>query len=143
MTRRIVFASRNRQKFEEMRFLFQDFPVELLFGGDFSALAVEETGDSYSANALLKAGRGRKSFAARPGDDSGLEVEALALGTWASLGADRPFRRGTYRVASAAPRRTGGATGPVRRGADLLHSEGRALFFPLPRRVHGAYRPRS
>lgn len=81
MTRRIVFASRNRQKFEEMRFLFQDFPVELLFGGDFSALAVEETGDSYSANALLKA-RAWAEEVRLPalGDDSGLEVEALAWG---------------------------------------------------------------
>jgi XTP/dITP diphosphohydrolase len=79
MTRRIVFASRNRQKFEEMRFLFQDFPVELLFGGDFSALAVEETGDSYSANALLKARAWAEELCLPAlGDDSGLEVEALA-----------------------------------------------------------------
>ena len=81
MTRRIVFASRNKQKFEEMQFLFRDFPVELLFGGDFSALAVEETGDSYSANALLKA-RAWAEEVRLPalGDDSGLEVEALAWG---------------------------------------------------------------
>ncbi len=71
---RIVFASRNVGKAAEVGALLPE--VELLGGLD--GPSVEETGETYAANALLKA----RSWARVTGlpalaDDSGLEVEAL------------------------------------------------------------------
>ena len=71
---RIVFASHNAGKAAEVRNLLPG--VELL--GGVAGPAVEETGSTYGANALLKA----RSWAWATGlpalaDDSGLEVRAL------------------------------------------------------------------
>ena len=79
-TVRIVVATRNRNKLAELRRILAGSPVELE-GLDAwpECPEVEETGDSFEENAILKA-----SFAARftgltaLADDSGLEVDALA-----------------------------------------------------------------
>lgn len=76
---KIVLASGNKNKYREMKEEFQPLGIELLFGGDFAdAPEIEETGDTYRENALLKA-RGWTAFSgmAAMSDDSGLEVEAL------------------------------------------------------------------
>lgn len=81
MTMRIVFASRNRSKYEEMKAFFEDAPAELLFGGDVSDLSVEENGDSYAANALLKARAwAKETHLPSLADDSGLEIAVLSWG---------------------------------------------------------------
>ena len=75
----IVFASGNRGKFKEMREQLAPSGVELLFGGDLDGPHdIEETGESYAENALIKA----RAWAEATGlpalaDDSGLEVAAL------------------------------------------------------------------
>lgn len=74
----ILFASGNRHKFEELKRLWPRSDVRLCFGGDLCSLEVAETGESYAANALLKA----RAWSRRTGlpclaDDSGLEVESL------------------------------------------------------------------
>ncbi len=80
MTKRLLIATGNAGKIAEFR--------SMLAGSDYEAVApaslglrleVDETGDSYAANALLKA----QAYAAASGlpvlaDDSGLEVDALA-----------------------------------------------------------------
>ncbi len=78
MGKKILLASGNRHKYHEMRKMGAPFGVELLFGGDFCDLAVEETGSTYEENALLKA-RAWSSATGYPvfADDSGLEVETL------------------------------------------------------------------
>jgi len=78
MGKKILLASRNRHKYEEMCAFVASFPVELLFGGDFRDLDVEETGSTYEENALLKAWAWSREMALPTiADDSGLEVEAL------------------------------------------------------------------
>jgi XTP/dITP diphosphohydrolase len=73
---RVVLATRNPHKLEEVRRILAPLvDVELLPGPD---LDVDETGDTFAANALLKA----RAVAAATGspavaDDSGLCVDAL------------------------------------------------------------------
>lgn len=79
MEQSIVFASGNLHKYREMCGFLASLERPLLFGGDLGTLSVEENGNSYEENALLKA----KAWSAFTGysavaDDSGLEVEALA-----------------------------------------------------------------
>ncbi|MCC8057382.1 RdgB/HAM1 family non-canonical purine NTP pyrophosphatase [Cloacibacillus sp.] len=75
----MILASTNRGKYREMKAQLKPLGVELLFGGDFEKpLEVDETGESYAENALLKA----RAWAEATGlpalaDDSGLEAEAL------------------------------------------------------------------
>jgi XTP/dITP diphosphohydrolase len=78
--RRLLVATRNRGKVNELRRLLAGLPVELVLPDEAGAadLVVEETGDTFAANAELKAlayarATGRLALA----DDSGLEVDAL------------------------------------------------------------------
>ncbi len=75
---KLLVATNNRGKREEIRALLADLPIAIV-GGDQAALpAVPETGETYAENALLKA---RAAVAATGlaalADDSGLEVDAL------------------------------------------------------------------
>ena len=79
MTRKILLATRNAHKTQEVRSILGDgWSVEdLLAHPDLPG--VEETGTTFAANAALKAIAGSRHF---PGgwviaDDSGLEVDAL------------------------------------------------------------------
>ena len=77
---RIVFASGNRGKFREMKAQLEPAGVELLFGGDMEGPhEIEETGETYADNALIKA-RAAQAETGLPmavADDSGLCVDAL------------------------------------------------------------------
>jgi len=76
----VVVASTNPGKIVEVRQIFAALPLLLLTAEDVGSWpAVEETGDTYLANALLKA-RAVAAFTGRPAlaDDSGIEVDALA-----------------------------------------------------------------
>lgn len=86
---KIVLASANRHKHEEFSEFFSKEPsfveagVRLLSGKDLSQgpTRIEETGDTYEENALIKA-RAWADAAGFPAiaDDSGLEVKSLAWG---------------------------------------------------------------
>jgi XTP/dITP diphosphohydrolase len=74
---RIVFASGNAGKVREIKALLGD-SVELVLQGDLGIEGAEETGTTFTENALLKA----RHAAAESGlpalaDDSGIEVDAL------------------------------------------------------------------
>lgn len=76
----LVLATTNKGKLRDFRLLFEGSGIAIELPGDHGvALDVEETGDTFVDNALLKA----RAFAAElPGravlaDDSGLVVEAL------------------------------------------------------------------
>ena len=79
MPRTLVIATRNRHKFAEMVAILQGLPAEMKSLDAFGAVgAVEETGDSFEANARLKAlGYARATGEWALADDSGLEVDAL------------------------------------------------------------------
>ena len=79
-SRKLLIATRNRAKLEEIRETLGDLPVAVIGLEEVEpeVAEVEETGESYAANALLRA---RAAVAATGmaalADDSGLEVDAL------------------------------------------------------------------
>jgi XTP/dITP diphosphohydrolase len=76
--RRVVLASGNAGKLTELQSLLGD-RLELVPQSDFDIDGVEETGETFEENALLKA-RHAAAVAGLPAiaDDSGLEVDALS-----------------------------------------------------------------
>lgn len=81
MTARVVLATRNSGKVDELRRILADaqLDVELLGADAFAALPdVAETGTTFAANALIKA-RAVAAYTRLPAiaDDSGLCVDAL------------------------------------------------------------------
>lgn len=75
---RIHLASSNAHKLEELTALFADAAGGWTFGPPPHPLEVEETGETFVANALLKARAGAAAFGGPClADDSGLVVEAL------------------------------------------------------------------
>jgi XTP/dITP diphosphohydrolase len=78
---RLVVATRNPHKVREIVRICADWPVAWLTGQELDWPEVEESGDSYLENALLKA----RAVASATGeaalaDDSGIEVDALGGG---------------------------------------------------------------
>lgn len=75
---RVVLATHNEHKVVELRRILDGTPIELVSGLDLDLPDVEETGDTFAENALLKAvacldATGLPAIA----DDSGLAVDAL------------------------------------------------------------------
>jgi XTP/dITP diphosphohydrolase len=79
VTLKLLVASQNPGKLGEMRLLVDGLGLEIVAPGDLGLLeSPEETGDTFLANAILKA----RYYAGRSGlptvaDDSGLSVDAL------------------------------------------------------------------
>ncbi len=79
MNRKILLASNNPGKLEELKSLLAGVPIDLVSPQTINlSITVEETGSTYAENAAIKA----HAFAKASGlstlaDDSGLEVEAL------------------------------------------------------------------
>lgn len=76
--KKVVLASNNAGKLREIRAILAPFKIEVVSQSDFEVTAVEETGETFADNAILKA----RAAAAASGipaiaDDSGLEVDAL------------------------------------------------------------------
>jgi XTP/dITP diphosphohydrolase len=90
---RVVLASNNRGKLAEMTALLAPYQVQVLPLAQFTNEAVEETGDTFIANALLKA-RHASQVSGLPAiaDDSGIEVDALhgAPGVYSARYAGEP-----------------------------------------------------
>jgi XTP/dITP diphosphohydrolase len=78
-TKRLLIATHNPGKLQELRALLRDLPIELCDLGSFSAIeSIAETGATFIENASLKAtGYARQAAVMALADDSGLEVEAL------------------------------------------------------------------
>lgn len=76
---KLLVATNNRGKIKELQNFLANLDLEIKSLSDFEdILEVEETGETFAENAILKA----KSYAVQTGlralaDDSGLEVEAL------------------------------------------------------------------
>ena len=79
MPKRVVLASGNPGKLDELRELLQHWQCQLVPQAAFNTPAITESGDSFVANALLKAHRAAHcSGLPAIADDSGLAVAALA-----------------------------------------------------------------
>lgn len=94
-SRLLVLASANDGKLRELRRLLLDLPFEVESQAAFGVAAPEETGETFYANALLKARHAQLATgAAVLADDSGLEVDALGgapgvySARYAGIGAD-------------------------------------------------------
>jgi XTP/dITP diphosphohydrolase len=74
----LVLASANPGKLREFRVLLAGLPFDVASLGELNLTSPEETGDSFRANAILKASHAaRLTGGAAVADDSGLEVDAL------------------------------------------------------------------
>jgi len=75
---RIVLATNNAGKLRELQALLQPLDFEVIAKAQFTQEEVAETGDTFIANALIKA-RHAAAASGLPAiaDDSGLEVDAL------------------------------------------------------------------
>jgi XTP/dITP diphosphohydrolase len=75
----VVLATHNEHKVAELRRILDGLPVTLVSGRDLDLPDVEETGETFADNALLKA-RASAEATGLPAiaDDSGLVVDALA-----------------------------------------------------------------
>ena len=76
---RIVLATNNAGKLRELQAMLQPIGFSVLPKAEFTSEEVVEDGDSFVANALLKARHAAQvSGLAAIADDSGIEVDALA-----------------------------------------------------------------
>jgi XTP/dITP diphosphohydrolase len=120
---KLVIATHNPGKLAEMRELLAPHGVEAISAGDLGLAEPEETGDSFVANARIKAVAAAKA-AQLPAfaDDSGIVVEALdgAPGIfsarWAGEGKD--FNAAVTRIERLLQER--GATQPSQRSAHFV-----------------------
>ena len=75
---RLVLASHNKGKIAEFRDLLGPLGIELVSAAELGIEEPEETGDSFAANARLKADATAKATGLPAlADDSGIEIEAL------------------------------------------------------------------
>ena len=77
---KIVLASRNKKKIGELRAILSEYieGIEILSLDDVGIFGeIEEDGDTFEQNALIKANVAATSGYIGVGDDSGLEVDAL------------------------------------------------------------------
>ena len=133
--RRIVLATRNDHKVEEILRICAGWPVEWVT--DLEIPAVEETGSTYLENALLKArGVAEATGEASLADDSGIEVDAIGGGPGprsaryaGELASDEENLRALIRATAGVP--AGGRTARYRAvaalawpGGEAVHAEG-------------------
>lgn len=78
ITGKLVIATHNPGKLAEMRELLAPYGIEAISAGELGLAEPDETGDSFQANARIKAEAAAKA-AQLPAfaDDSGLAVDAL------------------------------------------------------------------
>lgn len=78
MTHKLIFATHNAHKLEEVRQMLAGAPFTVVGAGELNIPDVDETGATFKENALLKAGAAyRHTGLPALADDSGLCIEAL------------------------------------------------------------------
>jgi XTP/dITP diphosphohydrolase len=120
---RLVVASHNPGKVREIAELVRGQGVEVVSAADLGLDEPEETGDSFVANAILKAeAAAQASGLPALADDSGLAVDALdgAPGIYSArwAGPDKNFATAMEKVEAALAK--AGATDPLQRGAHFV-----------------------
>src|SRR6202035_4654101 len=123
ITGKLVIATHNPGKLAEIRELLAPYGVEAVSAGDLSLDEPDESGDSFRANAQIKAAAAAKAtqlpaFA----DDSGLAVEALdgAPGIFSArwAGPNKDFTAAMAQIERLLQER--GATQPAQRKAHFV-----------------------
>jgi len=78
MRKQVVVASSNTSKIKEMQALLETLPFELILQSEFNVPEADETGLTFTENAIIKA-RNASVHTGLPAiaDDSGIEVDAL------------------------------------------------------------------
>ena len=96
---KLVLATHNSGKLEEMRALLADFPFELVSSKELNLPEPEETGTTFVENARIKArAAGEASGLPCLADDSGIEIDALGkepgvyTADWAETPKGRDFK---------------------------------------------------
>jgi XTP/dITP diphosphohydrolase len=123
ITGRLVIATHNPGKLTEMRELLAPYGVEAVSAGELGLAEPDETGDTFRANAQLKAVAAAKA-AQLPAfaDDSGLVVDALdgAPGIFSArwAGPNKDFNAAMARIERLLQER--GATTPPQRRAHFV-----------------------
>ena len=134
LTGQLVIATHNPGKLSEMRELLAPYGVSAISAGELGLGEPEETGDSFRANAAIKAVAAAQA-AKLPAfaDDSGLVVDALDGEPGAAQRALREFDDEHY-IAGRRPLGLAGIQGlPVPGRLSLGPSaEARVGFIPLP-----------
>ena len=123
ITGRLVIATHNPGKLAEMRELLAPHGVEAISAGELGLDEPEETGDSFRANAAIKAiAAANATRLPAFADDSGLVVEALdgAPGIFSArwAGATKDFTAAMTRIERLLQER--GATAPAQRKAHFV-----------------------
>jgi XTP/dITP diphosphohydrolase len=95
---RLVAATHNAGKLEEIRGLLAEYPVKVVSAGELGLAEPEETEESFVGNARIKAhAAARGSGLPALADDSGIEVDALGgapgvhTADWAATANGRDF----------------------------------------------------
>jgi XTP/dITP diphosphohydrolase len=123
ITGKLVIATHNPGKLAEMRELLAPYGIEAVSAGELGLAEPDETGDSFAANARIKALAAAEA-ARLPAfaDDSGLAVDALdgAPGIFSArwAGPAKDFSAAMTRIERLLQER--GATAPGRRGAHFV-----------------------
>ncbi len=123
LTGRLVIATHNPGKLAEMRELLAPHGIEAVSAGDLGLAEPEETGETFAANARVKAKAAAKA-AQLPAfaDDSGIVVEALdgAPGIYSArwAGENKDFNAAMTRIERLLQER--GATKPSQRRAHFV-----------------------
>lgn len=123
ITGKLVIATHNPGKLAEMRELLAPYGIEAISAGELGLAEPDETGDSFQANARIKAEAAAKA-AQLPAfaDDSGLAVDALdgAPGIYSArwAGDAKDFAGAMARIERLLQER--GATAPERRTAHFV-----------------------
>ncbi|AVT74404.1 non-canonical purine NTP pyrophosphatase [Rhodopseudomonas palustris] len=123
ITGKLVIATHNPGKLAEMRELLAPYGIEAISAGELDLAEPDETGDSFQANARIKAEAAAKA-AQLPAfaDDSGLAVDALdgAPGIYSArwAGETKDFGAAMARIERLLQER--GATAPERRTAHFV-----------------------
>ena len=120
---KLVVASHNKGKVKEIADLIEPFGIDVVSAGELGLPEPVEDGDSFAANALIKAlAAAKETGLVALSDDSGLAVDALdgAPGIhsarWA--GADKDFNMAMRNIEEAIVAK--GATTPQKRGAHFV-----------------------
>lgn len=123
ITGKLVIATHNPGKLAEMRELLAPYGIEAISAGELGLAEPDETGDSFQANARIKAeAAARAAQLPAFADDSGLAVDALggAPGIYSArwAGETKDFGAAMARIERLLQER--GATAPERRTAHFV-----------------------
>ena len=134
---RLVVATHNKGKIAEFRDLLAPLGIDLVSSGELGVPEPEETGDSFAANARLKAEATALAVSLPAlADDSGIEIEALggAPGIYSArwAGESRDFSAAMARVEKELRDKGALATSPRANFTSMLclaTPEGEAEFY--------------